>query len=122
MAIPYMRLHPDEAGESHMRREELPLVPTDFAPPAPAIEVSATAPAVGWRFLRAPPGWVGDWHPTPRRIWIFCLAGAMEFKSSDGAVNVVEPGSVMLLEDTAGRGHFSRVIGERDVLFVAVQV
>ena len=77
--------------------------------------------ATGWRFLHLPRAWVGDWHPTPRRLWIFCLAGEMEFQAGDGTVNRVVPGSSMLLEDTKGRGHRSRVIGDGDALLVAVE-
>jgi hypothetical protein len=45
----------------------------------------------------------------------------MEFETSDGAVHKVQPGSVMLLEDTSGRGHRSRVTSDEDALLVAVQ-
>lgn len=96
-AINFVRLHVDGSGESHMRREEMLLSVAEFAPPAPPMEVSTTEPAAGWSFLRLPPNWVGDWHPPPRRIWIFCLAGAMEFEASDGAVHLFESGSAMLL-------------------------
>jgi hypothetical protein len=34
----------------------------------------------------------------------------------------VEPGSAVLLEDTTGKGHRSRVIGDRDALLIAVQL
>jgi hypothetical protein len=46
----------------------------------------------------------------------------MEFQSSDGTVLQVNAGSAMLLEDTTGKGHRSRVIGDRDALLVAVQL
>ena len=118
--VTFVRLHVDGAGESHMERQELALAATDFAPPAPPMEVSSVQAAAGWRFLDLPPGWVGDWHPTPRRLWIFCLAGEMEFQAGDGAVHRVEPGSIMLLEDTKGKGHRSRVVGDRDTWLVAV--
>jgi hypothetical protein len=120
--VKFMRLHVDGAGESHMRREEMPLSATDFAPPAQPMEVSLAEAAVDWRFLHLPARWVGDWHPTPKRIWIYCLAGAMEFEASDGTVHRFEAGGVMRLEDTSGRGHRSRVIGDQDALLVAVQV
>jgi len=55
-------------------------------------------------------------------MWIFCLEGHMEFQASDGNVLQVNPGSAMLLEDTSGKGHRSRVVGDRDALLVAVQL
>ena len=118
--VTFVHLHLDGAGESHMERGEIALAAAEFAPPAPPMKVSPVHAATGWRFLHLPPGWVGDWHPTPQRLWIFCLAGEMEFQASDGAVQRVEPGSTMRLEDTKGQGHRSRVIGDRDVLLVAI--
>ena len=120
--VRFVRLHADGAGESHMASEELGIKSSAFAPPAPPLGVSTMEPAAGWRFLHLPSGWVGEWHPSPNRMWIFCLGGDMEFQTSDGTVQRVEPGSSMLLEDTSGKGHRSRVIGERDVLLVAVQL
>jgi hypothetical protein len=120
--ISFRRLHVDAAGESHMQSGEVVLERAEFAPPAQPMEVSPLEPAVGWRYLHLPPQWVGEWHPTPKRIWIFCLRGQMEFKASDGAAHHLEPGSTMLLEDTSGRGHHSRVLGHSDVLLVAVQL
>jgi hypothetical protein len=120
--IGFVRLHLDAAGESHMQSREVALEPAEFAPPAQPMEISPLEPAVGWRYLHLPSRWVGDWHPTPKRIWIFCLHGQMEFSASDGATHQVGPGSTMLLEDTSGRGHHSRVLGDGDVLLVAVQL
>lgn len=120
--IRYVRLHADAEGESHLEPAHLDLTAMEFAPPAPPMGVSALATATGWRFLHLPARWVGDWHPTPRRIWIFCLRGEMEFKASDGAAHRLQPGDAMLLEDTHGRGHHSRVLGDRDALLVALQL
>lgn len=120
--IEFVRLHADGSGESHMEPRAIALKSSAFAPPAPPLGVSTMEPAAGWRFLLLPTGWVGDWHPTPARIWIFCLTGEAEFQASDGAVHRVRPGSAMLLEDTTGKGHHSRVVGEVDALLVAVQL
>jgi hypothetical protein len=120
-SVTFVRLHADAAGESHLQTQEMALSSVEFAPPAPPMEISAIQAAAGWRFLHLPPRWVGDLHPTPTRLWIFCLRGEMEFEASDRAVHRIEPGSAMLLEDTTGRGHRSRVIGDGDALLAAVQ-
>jgi hypothetical protein len=120
--VTFVRLHVGLAGESHMVPGEVGIKPSAFAPPAPPLGVSTMEPAVGWRFLHLPSGWVGEWHPSPERMWIFCLKGAMEFQASDGTVLLIEPGSAMLLEDMTGKGHRSRVVGDRDALLVAVQL
>jgi len=118
--VRFVRLHADENGGSHMDALEIPIGSSGFAPPAPPMGVSSMEPAEGWRFLQLPAGWVGDWHPSPVRMWIFCLQGEMEFQTSDGGVFRAEAGSTMFLEDTTGAGHRSRVIGNRDALLVAV--
>jgi len=120
--VKFVRLHADGTGESHMDPQEIAIRSSGFAPPAPPLGVSSMEPAAGWRFLQLPSGWVGEWHPSPKRMWIFCLNGEIEFQASDGTVLRVEPGSAMLLEDTTGKGHRSRVIGEGDALLVAVQL
>jgi len=94
---------------------------TNFVPPAPPIEISAIEPAASYGFLNVPAGYDGGWHPTPLRQWIFMLSGEMEFKVSSGATHRALPGSAILLEDTSGKGHQSRVLGKNDALFVGVQ-
>jgi hypothetical protein len=46
----------------------------------------------------------------------------MEFEVSDGARYLGVPGSRVLLEDTAGRGHRSRVIGVEAAVMAAEQL
>ncbi len=120
--VRFVRLHADGAGESHMAHEELAIHASAFAPPAPPLGISSMSPAAGWQFLHLPSGWIGDWHPSPKRMWIFSLKGEMDFEASDGTVLRVEHGSAMLLEDTRGKGHRSWVVGDRDALLVAVQL
>src|SRR5215204_1075139 len=78
--------------------------------------------ATGVAFVRFPAGWDGDWHPTPQRQFFFFLAGAFEGETSDGDRRSHGPGSVVLLEDTAGKGHRARVVGDTDVLAAVVQL
>ena len=120
--VKFVRLRSDVRGESHMDPQELAIQSAGFVPPAPPLGVSSMEPAAGWRFLQLPSGWIGEWHPSPKRMWIFCLDGEMDFESSDGTVLRVKHGSAMLLEDTTGKGHRSRVVGDRDALLVAVQL
>jgi hypothetical protein len=90
--------------------------------PAPPINVSAFAPAAAYGFLSSPPDWFGDWHPTPSRQIIFYLAGEIEAEASDGEMRRFGPGSITLVEDTTGKGHRSRVVGEDAVLLAVVQL
>jgi hypothetical protein len=118
----YTRLYPDADGNSHLEDIDLPLTPANFSPPAPPINATPFLPATQYGFISASPGWYGDWHPAPRRQLMCYLAGEVEAETSDGAVRRFGPGDITLLEDTTGKGHRSRVIGDVDVLFIVVQL
>jgi mannose-6-phosphate isomerase-like protein (cupin superfamily) len=118
----YLRLFVDDAGETHLEDVAVPLSSVEFAPPAPPLDLSAYHAADRYAFCRFPAGWHGDWHPTPRRQVFFLLAGEMEVEVSDGEVRHIGPGTIVLVEDTHGRGHVSRVVGPQDVLSAVVQL
>ena len=118
----YVRVYADPDGESHFEDVEVPLTSVNFAPPAPPVNLSPFSPATQYGFLVGPPGWYGDWHPTPRRQIIFYLAGDIEAETSDGEVRRFGPGSITLVEDTTGRGHRSRNVGAGDVVLAVVQL
>jgi quercetin dioxygenase-like cupin family protein len=105
----YVRLYVDANGESHFADEELDLKSVNFAPPAPPVDISAITPAKHFVLLRTPPGWFGDWHPTPYRQFFFFLTGEVDVQASDEEVRRFGPGSVVLVEDTTGKGHTTRV-------------
>ena len=122
-SIHSVRLYADSGGESHMERgPKIELTSMDFVPPAAPIDVSPIEPASSYGCLRLPSGWDGDWHPSPKRQWIFFLAGEMEFEVADGQVHRAGPGSVRLLEDTTGKGHRSRVVSDTGAVCAAVQL
>lgn len=45
------------------------------------------------------------WHTAPVRQLVVTLAGTLVFSTRDGAQFTLEPGDVLLAEDTAGTGH-----------------
>jgi hypothetical protein len=59
---------------------------------------------------------------TSRRQFFFFLVGVIESETSDGDRRSHAAGSVVLLEDTAGKGHRARVVGNDDVLAAVVQL
>jgi hypothetical protein len=119
--VGYVRLFADERGESHFAEVDVDLEPAEFAPPAPLLHFAALFPATRCGFLCAPPEWDGGIpHPTPRRQLMGNLRGEYEVTASDGAVRRFPAGSVLLLEDTTGKGHASRIVSDEDVLIVAV--
>lgn len=121
-ALTFPQLFSDAIGESHFGSVNLQLVTRNFAPPAEPFDVSDFAAATRYGFLRAPSGWVGDLHPSPMCMWVFVLSGEVEFEASDGERRRVAAGGAILLEDTTGKGHQSRVIGDVPALLAVVQV
>jgi hypothetical protein len=117
----YVRLFADERGESHFAEIAVELGPVDYSPPAPPLHVAGLFPATGCGFVGAPGDWDGQIpHPSPRRQ-VFCtLRGEYEVTASDGEVRRFPVGSLLLLEDTTGKGHASRIVGAADVLVLAV--
>ena len=122
MKVIYSHLYADAEGESHFKDVDLEFQMTEFAPPARSLNVSAFRPATQCGFLTAPPGWYGDWHPTPRRQFQFVLAGQVEIRVSDGEVRTFGQGDSLLSEDTTGKGHVSRVVGLAEFLVAVVQL
>lgn len=120
-AQPYSRLYADRDGESHFEDGELPLSAVDFAPPAPPLCLSELRPAARFALFGMPAGWVGDFHPAPRRQFFFILSGRIDVRASDGELRRFPAGSVLLMEDTTGRGHASWSVGG-DALAAVVQL
>ena len=118
----YPRLYADEHGESHFEDVEIDLVSTEYAPPAPPLDLSSFTPATQFGFMRAPAGWSSEWHPSSARNIFFVLDGEWEVTASDGETRRFAAGSLLLAEDTSGKGHASRVLGDADSLAVMVQL
>ncbi len=118
----YVRLYADSEGESHFSDEEMELRSVSYAPPTPPIDLSAFTPTKQFALLVIHPGWIGDWHPSPHREFFFLLVGEWEIRVSDGEVRRFGPGSILFEEDTTGKGHAGRNIGDDDTLAAVVQV
>jgi hypothetical protein len=118
----YIRIYADPAGESHFEDVEVELSQVNFAPPAPPLNLSSFSPALRYAFCSFPAGWRGDWHREPQRQIFFVLSGEIAGQVSDGEVRHLGAGSVVLGEDTTGKGHVSWVMGKTDVLTAVVQL
>jgi len=119
--LEYIRVFSDDAGESHIEAAIITLRSERFAPPAPPLDVSAVTRAAGWNLLRFAPDWIGGWHGTPCRQWMFVLAGHATIQPSDGSRCDLRAGSICLLEDTRGKGHLTTILGSDEVVIVAVR-
>lgn len=116
------RVSADEAGESHFDAYEVPQSLKNFAPPARPFFVSDVERATGYVVIHLPVGWVGEFHPSPRRQIVFCLSGSLAITASDGDEHLFGPGDAYLLEDTSGKGHKAELTSEVPVNAVIVQL
>ncbi len=107
-----IHLYSDADGMSHFAELDVTLTPSDYAPPAPSIDVSERIPASRAVLFSIPAGWFGDWHPTPHRQLYVNLSGRLEVSVSDGETRVFEPGDIALVEDVLEPGHTTRAIGD----------
>jgi hypothetical protein len=101
-------------NESHFEEFEAPFKT------AGDMEATAIEEASAIYFRRAPAGHIQDWHPAPRRQYIITLSGQVEIEIGDGTKRRFGPGNVFLADDTAGRGHITRVVGNQPRVYVTI--
>ena len=71
---------------------------------------ASTATGISYRETRS--GGTFAPHDAPTRQYVLTLAGTLEFKTASGATFAIEPGDVLLAEDTTGSGHSWRLVGD----------
>jgi hypothetical protein len=118
--VTYHRIYADAQGNSHYDTVAVDQSMAQPAPPAAPFYVSRDEPASKYRFYTFPPGWIGELHPAPTRQFLALMSGAVEMETTDGEVRRLLPGDLVLLEDTSGRGHVTRNIGEGYAIFLVV--
>ena len=109
----------DENGESHFRDIE---IDTKDIPAGGTISDPLAATHV-W-FRTTPEKQDMSWHPAPRRQLVITLSGGVaEITASDGEARLVNPGDVVLVEDTFGKGHKSRAFDglPRNAIFIGLE-
>ncbi|MFW9927647.1 MAG: cupin domain-containing protein, partial [Candidatus Thorarchaeota archaeon] len=57
----FTRVYTDENDETHFEDVEVELSPSNFAPPAPTLNLSEFKESKKYGFVKAPSGWFGDW-------------------------------------------------------------
>jgi hypothetical protein len=95
------RLYTGPDGQSHIE-------PIDLAK---AKEWTSGLATTKISFSEWPVGRDLDWHPAPRRQFVIILSGRLEIGLGDGTKQVFGPGDARLVEDTTGKGHTTRVVG-----------
>ena len=113
----YTRLYTSADGHSNFESVKIPLVNETLIG-----HLSATIPATNIQFRLTTESYDLDFHNAPRRQFIIMLSGSVQITTSRGEVRVFRGGSetsVLLVEDTAGKGHKSKALdGKRESLFI----
>jgi hypothetical protein len=109
----YVRVYADEHGDSHFEDVQLPSE-TQLTPTGVVAAMTKPLDVQGLVF-RLVLSEASDTvpHNAPQRLLIVHLEGAAEVEVSDGEKRRFGPGSVLVLEDTNGKGHVTRNVSNR---------
>lgn len=116
----YVRIYSDEHGDSHFEDVTTDMTLENYA--SAEWLISEPLPVDDLWFRRVVTEFPDEPHLAPRRQLIVGLAGEVEVEVSDGETRRFGPGSVILVEDTTGKGHRTRRIGDtvRETLFISL--
>jgi hypothetical protein len=107
----YTRVFSDPDGETHFEEldtagETIQAVESDLVG-----TVSTTFPVTGIYFREVVEESSPVPHNAPFPLFIIGLRGTFSVEVSDGEIREFPPGSVVLAEDTTGKGHTTRRVG-----------
>ncbi len=120
MQARYTRLFTNSHGAACFEELEIELEPGFAVPPAEPLHTAQFLPAEGTFWLGAPATWKGDAaHPAPRRMIFVTVQGEYQIETSDGVTRRFPPGSVLLIEDTTGAGHSTKITSAHDAIVLA---
>jgi hypothetical protein len=104
-----LRIFADDEGETHMEDVIVALQPKKLFKDNPPLRLTDNLAASWFNLCHVPAGMREvDWHNPPQRLLVLWLTGEVEFETSDADVRRLPAGSVVLAEDTTGKGHISR--------------
>jgi hypothetical protein len=76
--------------------------------------------ATGVEFSRRAPNNSNEWHVGPRRQFVITLSGQGQIEVAGGQKVAVGPGHINLIEDTTGKGHITRNLGNEDRIAITI--
>jgi hypothetical protein len=118
-------LFTDTDGRARFREEKISL---DQG--SPQSRLSKVFPAMGLQLRKSPVGFRSQFHVSTQAQWVFILQGVMEIGLQDGSSKVfnagehfysadlLPPGAVF---DSQVHGHWSRQVGDEELVTVFVQ-
>ena len=113
-AVMMTRLYTGPDGQTHAEEIE-----AKFTAGSPN-EVFKLISITGAELHRSAPGTVQDWHNAPRRQYVITLSGQGEVELAGGKKIHLGPGHIELAEDTTGKGHITRVVGNEDRITITL--
>jgi hypothetical protein len=111
--ITHLYTGPD--GKTKVEEFEIPLKPGK-----PNEEVSDVVSVAQLQFRRATANFSEDWHNASKRQYVVNLSGQSEIEIDGGRKIHMGPGSILLAEDTTGKGHITRTSGSADRLSLTI--
>lgn len=105
LTMQVVRIYTGDDGESHFQDVDI-----ELGTRGPAGSVSQMVDGPGVVFREVDGDYNLDFHTAPRRQFIVNLVGSVEIEIGDGTVRRLGPGTILLAEDTEGRGHISRAV------------
>jgi hypothetical protein len=113
-----LNLYEDDKGTSHFRELDV-----DWSEQLYTLRTTKRIPVKSLFFVESPADYDLDWHTAPRKQYIINLDAAVQITAGDGESREIGIGQVILVEDTNGQGHLSKVIGNkiRHAAFIAVE-
>lgn len=118
----FTRIYVDSAGTSHFSDEEMAFETKKFNSELPPVSIAKPNATSHMVVITAPSGGKADWHTVPQRQYNVIFSGEVEIEVSDGETRRFGPGSLILGEDTTGKGHITRVVGDSDVYFAVISL
>ena len=120
--LSYTHLYADASGVSHFRTEQLDFKPLGTPNASQNLTQHVLAGAQGATLLRLRQGAVEDWHVAPRTQFLIAVQGESEVTAGDGKMLRLKPGEIMLMDDTAGKGHRTAALGSVDHVALVIPV
>jgi quercetin dioxygenase-like cupin family protein len=120
--LTYLHLYTDTAGETHFAESEFEfkhLKHVENRESITAHEITGVQRAILYKLAQ---GAVEDWHVAPRKQWGCVIQGMADITASDGEVRRLRPGSIILIDDTTGKGHITTHVGEEDHITMMIPV
>lgn len=102
-----IRIWTEEDGDSHFEEGVIDL-PKGERGDVLCDKIAATSVS----FRETQPGGTFAWHDAPTRQLVITLAGKLDFQTHLGEHFIINPGDILLAEDTTGRGHSWKLVDD----------